>query len=88
MICNEKRVNIFLKYTVSYKSKFQFAHARAFTCMCARAYDARLPQIDHLDFIPLTRRKQKQCGCGSSYLFKMNYFTEQIIHHIQKSNCR
>ena len=59
MICNEKRVNIFLKYTVSYKSKFQFAHARAFTCMCARAYDARLPQIDHLDFIPLTRRKQR-----------------------------
>jgi hypothetical protein len=59
MICNEKRVNIFLKYTVSYMSKFQFAHARAFTCMCARAYDARLPQIDHLDFIPLTRRKKR-----------------------------
>jgi len=46
MICNEKRENIFLNYTVSYMSKFQLAHARAYARARAwRTYtDARSPK--------------------------------------------
>ena len=54
-------MNTFLKYTVSYISNFQLAHTRAHLRARVRARintDARSPQIDHLDFIPLTRRKQ------------------------------